>query len=157
MKHLTLIAMAFALFATTSHANTTTVYKSKGKHGETVFSQFMPKGTTNYEALQMRSDGRTADAGKMASIPDPATPNSDAQKIAEQQKQIDELKAQEATRQAQDMARHCQNMRSNLANLNTGGRVYKTTDQGQREYLNDQQISAQKQQLTTAIQQHCGS
>lgn len=148
--------MAFALFATTSHANTTTIYKSKGKYGETVFSQFMPKGTTNYEALQMRSDGRTADAGKMASIPDPATPNSDAQKIAEQQKQIDELKAQEATRQAQEMARHCQNMRANLANLSTGGRIYETNTQGQRVYLNDQEISAKKQRTADSIKQHCG-
>ena len=153
MKHSAILIGTLALFASISHANTTTVYKSVGKHGETVYSQFMPKGTTKYEAMQMRSDGRTADSGKMASLPDPASPppaqSEDAKRIAEQQKQIDELKANE-------MARHCQSLRSNLANLSTGGRIYETNAQGQRVYLNDQEISAKRQQTDNAIKQHCG-
>lgn len=94
MKHLNLIILAITSLAISAHANTTTVYKSIGKNGEAVYSQFMPKGTTKYETLQMRSDGRTANAGQMASLPDPATAQStESKQIAEQQKQIDELKA----------------------------------------------------------------
>ena len=151
MKHVAMSLATLALFATLSHANTTTVYKSVGKHGETVYSQVMPK-TTQYEVMQMRSDGRTASAGKMASLPDPATapaPNSDSQRIADLEKQVQEQKAQE-------MARHCQNMRANLANLSTGGRIYETNAQGQRVYLNDQEISAKKQRTADSIKQHCG-
>lgn len=141
-----------ALFATLSHANTTTVYKSVGKHGETVYSQIMPK-TTQYEVMQMRSDGRTANAGKMATLPDPATPapatpSAESQRIAELEKQMQE-------EQAQRLAERCQTMRNNLANLSTGGRVYETNPQGQRVYLNDQEISAKKQRFTESIQQYC--
>ncbi|TWV84691.1 hypothetical protein [Moraxella sp. VT-16-12] len=152
MKHLSLIIATITTFALTAHANTTTVYKSVGKHGETLYSQFMPKGTTNYETLQMRSDGRTASAGQMANLPDPATAptNNDTQRIAEQQKQIDELKAQEE-------ARRCQTMRANLANLSTGGRIYETNANGERVYLNDQEISAKKQRTADAIKQYCGN
>lgn len=149
MKHLNLIILAITSLAISAHANTTTVYKSIGKNGEAVYSQFMPKGTTKYETLQMRSDGRTANAGQMASLPDPATAQStESKQIAEQQKQIDELKAQE-------MARHCQSMRSNLANLSTGGRIYETNAQNQKVYLNDQEISAKKQRITDSIKQYC--
>lgn len=151
MKHVAISLATLALFATFSHANTT-VYKSVGKHGETVYSQVMPK-TTQYEVMQMRSDGRTASAGKMASLPDPATTpapaSAESQRIAELEKQMQEQKAQE-------MARHCQNMRANLANLSTGGRIYETNAQGQRVYLNDQEISAKKQRTADSIKQHCG-
>lgn len=151
MKHLSLIMMAIASLAISAHANTTTVYKSVDKNGVTLYSQFMPKGTTKYETLQMRSDGRTASAGQMASIPDPAAPpaqNSDAQRLADLEKQVQEQKAQE-------MARHCQNMRTNLANLNTGGRMYEVNAEGQRTYLNDQEVSAKKQRITESIKQYC--
>ncbi|MDO4895950.1 MAG: DUF4124 domain-containing protein [Moraxella sp.] len=151
MKHIMPIMTALGLLITASHANTT-VYKSTGKHGETVYSQFMPKGTTKYETLQMRSDGRTASAGNMASLPDPATApaqSDESKRIAELEKQVQEQKAQE-------MTRHCQNMRSNLANLNTGGRIYETNAQGQRVYLNDQEISSKKQRITESLKQYCG-
>lgn len=152
MKHLLAVVAMTSLFMT-AHASTTTVYQSVGKNGEVFFSQFMPKGTSKYEVLQMRSDGRTASAGNMANLPDPATPattqSAEAKQIAEQQKQIDELKTQ-------GMLERCQTLRSNLANLNTGGRIYETNANGERVYLNDQEISAKRQRTADSIKQYCG-
>lgn len=144
-----LVLLGCAIIST--HATTTTVYKSVGKRGEVRYSQLQPKNV-KFETIQMRSDGRTASAGQMAQLPDPATAptsqSAESQRIAELEKQVQEQKAAE-------MARHCQNMRANLANLNTGGRIYETNEQGQRVYLNDQEISAKKQKTLDTINQHC--
>lgn len=139
-----------ALFSIANGA-TTTIYKSVGKKGEVLYSQIQPKGG-KYETLEMRSDGRTADAGQQAQIPDAtaatAPSAAESQRIAELEKQVKE-------QQANEMARHCQNMRANLANLSTGGRVYETNAQGERVYLNDQEISSRRQRTLDAINQSC--
>ena len=129
---------------------TTTVYKSVGKKGEVLYSQIQPKNG-KYETLEMRSDGRTSDAGQQAQLPDAAAPAptaADSQRIAELEKQVKE-------QQANEMARHCQNMRAHLANLSTGGRVYETNAKGERVYLNDQEISSRRQRTLDAINQSC--
>lgn len=139
-----------ALLMAHSHAATTIIYKSTGKNGEVRYTQLRPNDASKYEAIEMRSDGRQASAGQMAQLPTEQTPApiSEAQRIAELEKQVKE-------QQAQEMTRHCQNLRSNLANLSTGGRIYETNANGERVYLNDQEISSKKQRTLDAINKHC--
>lgn len=146
------IALTVALSALigTSFASTT-VYKSVGKNGEVRFSQMQPNDTKNFEVIQIRSDGRQASAGQMAQIPDATAapaPSAEAQRLAEMEKQLAEQKATA-------LARDCQAMRANLANLSTGGRTYETNAQGERVYLNDQEVSARRQQTMDAINKNC--
>lgn len=149
MKFSSLIALLVTgTLLTTAHANTTTVYKSVGKHGETRYSQMQPKDTQNFEVLQMRSDGRTADAGRMAQLPEqaatpPANPEADA------------LKKENETLKNQELANRCQSLRSNFANLSIGGRIFETNAQGEKVYLNDQEISSRRQQHQQMINQYC--
>lgn len=148
--HTALTVVLSTCLVSTSFA-ATTIYKSVGKNGEPRFSQMQPTDTKNFEVIQMRSDGRQANAGQMAQIPDATatpTPNSEAQRIADLEKQVNEQKANE-------LARQCQAMRTNLANLSTGGRTYETNEKGERVYLNDQEVSARRQQIMSAIEQNC--
>lgn len=133
-----------------AEASTTTIYKSVGKNGEVRYTQLRPNDTSKFEVIEMRSDGRQASAGQMAQLPSEQTPApiSEAQRIADLEKQVRE-------QQAQEMTRHCQNLRSNLANLSTGGRIYETNANGERVYLNDQEISSKKQRTLDAINKHC--
>lgn len=151
MKFYRFIAvMALGLAVTHANSATTTIYKSVGKNGEVRYTQLQPTNNTKFEVIEMRSDGRTANAGQMAQLPTEQTPApiSEAQRIAELEKQVKE-------QQAQEMTRHCQNLRSNLANLSTGGRIYETNASGERVYLNDQEISSKKQRTLDAINKHC--
>lgn len=146
ISHLTALLLTGTLL-TTAHANTTTVYKSVGKHGETRYSQIQPKDTQNFEVLQMRSDGRTADAGRMAQLPEqtatPANPETEA------------LKKENETLKNQELANRCQSLRSNFANLSIGGRIFETNAQGEKVYLNDQEISSRRQQHQQMLNQYC--
>lgn len=148
---LTALLLTGALFAT-AHASSTTVYKSVGKNGETRYSQIRPTDTNSYETMILRSDGRTADTGRMATLPDQAVPaapvSADAQRADEAERQLKELKAQE-------LAERCKAMRTNLAALSTGQRIYETNANGERVYLNDQEISSKKQRTADAIASEC--
>lgn len=65
------------------------------------------------------------------------------------------MEKQLAEQKATALARDCQAMRANLANLSTGGRTYETNAQGERVYLNDQEVSARRQQTMDAINKNC--
>ncbi len=151
MKFHTLTALFLtSTLAISTHAATTTIYKSIGKNGEVRYTQLRPNDASKYEVIEMRSDGRQASAGQHAQLPTEQAPatNSDSQRLAELEKQVKE-------QQAQELARHCQTMRANLANLSTGGRIYETNANGERVYLNDQEISSKKQRTLETINKHC--
>lgn len=138
-------------FGMSANAISTTVYKSTGKHGEVRYSQMQPKDTQNFQTLEMRSDGRTADAGRMAQSPSSdqnAPPNPEAQENADLKKENEALKNQE-------LASRCQSLRANFANLAIGGRIYETNAQGEKVYLNDQEISSRRQRHQEMISQYC--
>lgn len=152
MRFFNLVALCLAgVMMTTAQANTTTIYKSIGKKGEVRYSQVRPTDTNSFETLVMRSDGRTNDAGKMSTLPEqptPPSPNADALRAETAEKQLQEQRAQET-------ARICQNLRANLAAYSTGGRIFETNAEGQKVYLNDQEISSKKQRTIDTINQHC--
>ncbi|STZ09255.1 Uncharacterised protein [Moraxella caprae] len=151
MKIHTLTALlSIVAFGITANANTTKIYKSVGKHGEVRYSQMQPKDTQNFQILEMRSDGRTADAGQLAqqpATPAPA-PTPEAQRIAD-------LEQQNKALQNQELANRCQSLRANFANLTIGGRIFETNANGERVYLNDQEISSKRQQHQQLIDQYC--
>lgn len=146
ISNLALLLLTSTVIAA-AHANTTTVYKSVGKHGETRYSQMQPKNTQNFEVLQMRSDGRTADAGRMAQLPEQPTPPANPE--------ADALKKENEALKNQELTARCQSLRSNFANLSIGGRIYETNAQGEKVYLNDQEISSRRQQHQQMINQYC--
>lgn len=135
-------------FSAISNANTYTVYKTIGAHGEVKFTQMQPNVGVQYETIQFRSDGRTNTAGQMAApTVDPAVA-AEQQRTADMQKQIEEL-------QAREKADRCNRLRSNLSNLNMGGRIYETTNTGERVFLNDQEIQSRRTSVQQTIAQHC--
>ncbi|MDO5651423.1 MAG: DUF4124 domain-containing protein [Moraxella sp.] len=141
------VAGILGLSAISSSAAVTQIYRSVGAHGEVKYSQFPPKDGNNVEALEFRSDGRQNTPGEMAA---PAIdPNAQQQsQVAELQKQVQDLENREN-------AQRCQTLRSNLANLNIGGRIYETNAQGERVYMNDQEIGVRRDRIQQAINEHC--
>lgn len=146
---LTALLLSTTVFSMTTHATSTTVYKSVGKHGEVRYSQMQPQDTKNFQAFEMRSDGRTSDVGQLAQQTE-STPDTNPEA-----KRIADLEQQNKTLKTQELANRCQSLRTNFANLTIGGRIFEINAQGEKVYLNDQEISSRRQRHQQMIDQYC--
>ena len=73
------------------------------------------------------------------------------QQGAEEQKKVDAKKAEE--QKAKEL--NCLVARQNLASLTNGGRIYKTKDNGEREYMSNQDINQGKQSAQQEVNKFC--
>lgn len=129
------------------------VYKWKDKEGVTLYSDSPPSGNIPYELVD---NVRTAP--KSANVPvatdSPAARNAAAlrrQADAEQERRGDEKKrAEKEARRA-----NCQNAKSNYQNFKVGGRIYKMSPEGEREYLGDEDIQRGLEEATKEVKQYC--
>lgn len=133
------------------NGNAVTYYKSVGSHGEIKYTQFPPaKG--KFEMIELRSDGRRVDTGQMANNADQNAqgnaPTAQDQEKQAMQKRIDEL-------EKQDNIRRCQSLRNNLANLNSGGRIYEQGENGSKQFLDDKAIEQRRSKIQQALNQYC--
>lgn len=149
LKVLYSLGISSVLALSAVNTNAVTYYETTGKHGEIKYSQFPPTHG-NYKTIELRSDGRRVDTGQ---VPNTANPNNqgdantDQEKLA-MQKRIDDLEKQENQRR-------CQTLRNNLANLNSGGRIYEQGDNGSRQFLDDQAIEQKRDKIQQALNQYC--
>lgn len=137
-----------------------TLYKWTDANGTPHFSDVAPTNGVNLknvQVIEMRTDGRVADAGKMAQTSAPAAtgvaPSSAAASAgagtpSPEQARIKELEDQQ-------IKERCKSLQNNLQNLNAGGRVYEMDAQGQRKYLDDREMELRKQKVAEAISQYC--
>lgn len=145
----TLASVALIALCSTASANVVKIYKSVGPHGEVRYSQDVPRDAKNLEVLEFRSDGRTNTVGQMAA------PTVDPN-VAAQQNQMLALEQQVKELKDKENAQRCQSLRNNLANLNIGGKIYEMDANGNRSYLNDQEINSRRNRTQQAISQFCG-
>lgn len=136
--------LAAALVASCiSSAYAITLYESTGPYGEKRWTQTPPKDTTEYTEVEFRDNGRVAVANDMPFVE------------TQQSNEVAALSQQVADLQARETAQRCQQLRSNLANLNIGGQIYELGDNGERNYLNEQQINDRRMRIQQAINQFC--
>ncbi|MGY1488233.1 DUF4124 domain-containing protein [Methylobacillus pratensis] len=130
------------------------VYKWKDKNGVTLYSDSPPPGDVPYELVDnVRSAPKSA-AAPAGNSESQAVRNAAAlrrQAEAEQERRNDEKK------RAEDEARktNCQNAKANYQNFKVGGRIYKMTPEGEREYLGDEDIQRGLEEATKEVKQYC--
>ena len=154
---LTVLLLSIATLGSYAHANSVDVYHiiSQSRYmqlppKDMVCTHVDIKDGKDCKIISMRQDGRVADTGH---IPEQAQqqqqmPSPETQRIAE-------LEQQNQALQNQELASRCQSLRANFANLTFGGRIYETNANGERVYLNDQEISSRRQQHEQMINQYC--
>ncbi|MFL9609170.1 DUF4124 domain-containing protein [Methylobacillus sp. Pita2] len=130
------------------------VYKWKDKNGVTLYSDSPPPGDVPYELVDnVRSAPKSAVApagnGESQAVRNAAALRRQAE--AEQERRNDEKK------RVEDEARktNCQNARANYQNFKVGGRIYKMTPEGEREYLGDEDIQRGLEEATKEVKQYC--
>lgn len=142
--------LALVLGTPIAFANTYTVYKSVGTHGEVKYTQTAPKGVKNVEVLQIRYDGRQNNTGELAPPPVDANETAEQNKTSELERRLKEMEEREN-------AQRCRTLRNNLANLNIGGKIYEMDDKGNRTYLNSQEVDTRRTRVQQAISEFCQS
>lgn len=146
------ISMAAMLALPSLSAQAIQYYKSTGSQGEVKFSQYPPNSTKDYEIVELRSDGRKVEQGDLAGKTDPNqqsnVPNPEEQRIKQLEKRI-------AEQEKRENAQRCQKLRQNLTNLNIGGRLFETTPDGERKYLDNSAIDQKREKIRQAISQYC--
>jgi uncharacterized protein YaiL (DUF2058 family) len=134
------------------------IYKWKDKTGATRYADLPPEGNQKHETLgrkKVTKSGVTPPASEATkattSAPAPANTQpskvevndddqEDAAKLRQKNADIEKKNKQEKEKQAKMNAENCKAAKSNLASMSQGGRVYKTNEKGEREYMDDNDL-----------------
>lgn len=133
-----------------SHA--TTVYKTIGDFGEVKYSQFPPHNNVKAEIIELRSNGRPMQSGKME---DTTVSTQPATYASKEKQRIKQLEQQMQHQQNLEITKRCQSLYENLRNLNTGDRIYEPDGKGGRHYLEKRDIELKQENVQKMIGQYC--
>ena len=139
------------------------LYKWKDKYGRMNYTDTPPPADVKVDSLKanaavpnslppakkvMGKDGKEIVKDGEKKLDDDAAKR---QQSAEEQKKADAKKAEEAKQKEAN----CKTSRQNLASLANGGRIYKTKDNGEREYMNDKDIDQNKRSAQQEVNKYC--
>jgi Domain of unknown function (DUF4124) len=157
---LLLAALAFALAAPAAHAQ----WKWKDPRGVVQYSDLPPPaGTADRDILQrpaaqapMRAAAPAASAPAIgaSAVPRGVDPELEARRKKAEQDEAGKKKAEEE-RNAAQRAENCGRARANLKALEDGLRISRMNAQGEREFLDDAQLEAQKVDARRAVSEWC--
>jgi hypothetical protein len=144
MKRLAVLALALAL-APLAGAQ---LYKYVDKNGKTVYSD-QPPVSGDAKQLRVQSGPSDAPAAKPAAEKDKA-----AQKGRDAEKDKGK-KAEDTAKEAQRRAAACEQAKVRYQALVDGGRIYKYTPSGEREYMSDAEIETGRAQSRREMDEAC--
>ena len=144
MKRLVVAAFALAVVPLAS----ADLYKYVDKNGKTVYSDTPPADV---------------DAKRMSAPPPPASGNAktyverdkEAQK-AQQKSGEDAKKAAEKEKAEAQKKLRCEQAKSNLQIYTDGGRILKSNANGERDYMSDEEIEAERVKTQKIVDEACG-
>jgi Domain of unknown function (DUF4124) len=133
------------------------VYRWVDKDGKVQYSdQPPPPGAGKAEATRINSSSPAPSAPAPAKPADKAGDKS-ADKGKDAGKVVDAQKSSEAdkAKQAKEMETFCNDQRGNLRMLQDGGRISRTSADGERSYMSDEQIAAEIARTQATIAERC--
>lgn len=163
MKHfLWGLSLVLALVASASHAE---IYKWKDKNGVIRYSDVPPPSNIPHESL-----GKKAGASKPDDAPvtpeAPPSPSSAVQQHTPEEVPADAGKQQKeeaAARQKAEAAEaelkqkqeQCSKAKARLNSYQQGGRIYKTNEKGEREYMDDAALAKGVEEAQAEVDKYC--
>ena len=158
--HLLLVLVVFSLTATLSHAE---IYKWKDKNGAIRYSDTPPPSNIKQEALSgkktVQATGKeplTAVAAPTKEVPKESMNKEDeAAKQRQRNAEAEKRNKQEKEAEAKRKAENCKAARANFETYKQGGRVYKMNEKGEREYLDDKELTEGKAKAQSEIDENC--
>ncbi|MGB7815654.1 MAG: DUF4124 domain-containing protein [Methylotenera sp.] len=166
--NLLLVLMIFSTVPSLSHAE---IYKWKDKDGSTRYTDTPPPSNIKQEAIGSRKAVKPTgkeplsqvESGQQVPPATPATKNSappvNAEDAAAAQRQrnaeAEKRNKQEKEAEAKRKAENCKAAKSNYETYAQGGRVYKMNEKGEREYMDDKDLQAGKEQAQKEMNENC--
>lgn len=153
-----LICLALCVYALTAGAQ----WQWMDKDGRKVFSDRAPPSDIPEKNILKRPGGRgsaesvTAPA---AATPAAAAPAGVDKSLQDKKKQAEDAEA--AKRKAEDernaklMAENCQRAQQAKTGLDSGGRMSRINEKGEREFFDENAIAAEGQRLQSIINENC--
>lgn len=179
MKTRQMISMLCALLLALpvlAHAET---YKWKDKNGVIQYTDTPPPSNIKQELFGRKKAVKPTGREPLSkAISEPQTPAKDPNKVAgkdeakasaaaakekadldakkrQQQAEVDKLMKQEKEAQAKAKQDNCNAAKANFETYNQGGKVFKVTEKGERVYMGDKDIEANKDKASKEISQYC--
>lgn len=147
MKRVIILALAVA-FAPAGMAQ---LYKYVDKNGKTVYSDQPPVNADSKQINVPTSRPATAAPAAPKSAVERDKENEKGRKdAADKQKKADD----EAARVAQNELR-CQQLKDNLAIYTQGGRIQKTNEKGERDFMSDADIESARERTRREMEEAC--
>ena len=136
------------------------VYKCVDGSGKTVYSQSPCQGGAKSAAIRQAVPPVPAGAATSAAAAKSAGPKSTAEQELEFRKRRSEeaetaKKAQDKAGEDQSKAENCRSAKTSLASLESGARQARTNENGERYFLEDGQISQEKERARKAVDSWC--
>jgi Domain of unknown function (DUF4124) len=147
------------------------IYKWKDKNGVTRYSDRPPSGNVKADTLGVKTPVRPKPAAKNVSDPttqgevgnenlherfkEPEDPEAEAARVRARNAEIEKKNKLEKEAQAKIDAENCKGARANYQTYAQGGRIYKTNEKGEREYLGDAELESGKAKAQAEIQEFC--
>jgi hypothetical protein len=140
------------------------LYKYTGPDGRVQYTDRPPTGIQNVEKVT-GSRVSTVGPGATTATATEGAPKASTPKTAAEQEQAfrqRRAEAEEKAKKAEKVAQvnraneeRCNGMRRQLAGMQAGGRIVRPNAQGEREYLDDNEIQSQIQRLQREIAADC--
>ena len=147
MKRVIILALALAF----APAGVAQLYKYVDKNGKTVYSDTPPANVDSKQINVPSSRAPTPAAGAPKTAVERDKDNEKGRKDgADKQKKADE----EAARVAQNELR-CQQLKDNLAIYTQGGRIQKTNEKGERDFMSDAEIESARERTRREMEEAC--
>lgn len=141
------------------------VYKWKDADGKIRYSDTPPAGKTPYDLLsgkkaaavraQEAAEGASAPVAPAKVVKSAADKEIDARKRKAEADNT-QKKSQEKLDQQKLREQNCANAKSNLQKYKVGGRIVKTDEKGERQFLDDNEIAAELEKANQDVEQWCG-
>lgn len=128
------------------------VFKWKDKNGAVQYSDTPPPGNVAYEVVDK---AKPAPMSTGPSGPDAQTMRNSAALRRQSDAEVERRNEEKAKADLQAKLANCQNAKAEYQNFKQGGRIYKMTPEGERQYLGDEDIRKGLESATKQVQQYC--
>lgn len=148
------------------------IYKWKDKDGVTRYSDIPPPSNIKQESIRGKKVAKPTGQAPLTPVEGDIATSVNRNKTTEKVKETSASKDEAAKKRAQDAEvqkaadqqkqaelkikqENCAAARKNLVTYSTGGRISKINDQGEREYLGDEDLDAGKADAQKDVDAYC--
>lgn len=146
------------------------LYKWKDKNGQMQYTDTPPPSSSKRENISGQKNSNATGKQPLSVVANPApapatqkfieppestNPQDAAAKIRQQNAEADKKNKQEKEAAAKLKAENCKSAKANYEQYAQGGRVYKMTPDGQRDYLDDIELKRGEIKARGEVSQYC--